>query len=167
MKYEITDHQFRKFQESYEVTFYEFLAEEKLGLLCDLPLGKDIWRHNPVLKQMICSRSIGKLIADLTKEPQIRVLMDLCAENTTIDLSKISFQGALCCAVFSPLDGSLTVYKTELPAEIAEKSYVVIYGKGNSRYVINENDPDSARLKKMGYVFGDRLKVEDFPFAYH
>ena len=44
--------------------------------------------------------------------------------------------------------------------------YLIAYAQPKTLYILNENDPNTQILKKLGYAFGDHLKDEFHPIVY-
>lgn len=54
----------------------------------------------------------------------------------------------------------------ELLQEQAHRYLMVAYTHATSIYVLEENDPQTHELKRLGYVFGDKLSDRDHPLVY-
>lgn len=167
MRVDITAQQYTSFQNNHEISFANFLSAGELAILKATNQNRNNFQGNPLVKKVLLRRDLGLIIHELTKAPQIRLLEDQFVEHKTINVSDLAFQGVLIGALFHLETGEVTFFHPDKELIIEKKTFLVVYGQGNSLYIKNEKDPFVHELKKCGYCFGDRLKPVDFPFIYH
>jgi len=166
MQYEITAAQLNHFKKEGEITFESLFDDSVRQVIANHQTGEDLFRKEAKIRSIVLNPKIGKLIYELIEKRPIRLLYDRIVEKSTIDLNHLSFQGVLIGVLFPFSENTITFFSVEHPKEIEEPALLVVYGATNARYVLHEQDPNTARLKKMGYTYGDRLKTEDFPYIY-
>lgn len=153
--------------------------------------GRDVWRSDTALSKQILSHSLANLAADLFKKPILHLAFDQLLRTTNqpgfphllpSSLQSTSSIQPLAGAVLIHLSGSPLASEfipsslenviffspdVEIPWEIffqlSHQSYLLIaYAPPEAIYVLEKKDPQTHALKKLGYVFGDRLQN-----AYH
>jgi hypothetical protein len=167
MRIDITAKQHARFTADREISFNDLLSEEERLILSRFTTGRNLWMKEAAIKKILSKRSIVEIIHELTKASQIRLLFDERIGKGEVDLSKVCVQGILFYILICIETGAITFVDKEKISTITTPTFLAIYGKGDSVYIFNELDPHTHELKKLGYVFGDRLKPNDFPFVYH
>jgi hypothetical protein len=167
MRIDITAKQHAQFTANLEISFGDLLTEEDRLTLARFTTGHNLWMKNSSIKKILSNRSIAEIIHELTQAPQIRLLFDARMDKGEVDLSKFCVQGILFYILICIETGNVTFVQKDKISAITKPTFLAIYGKAESIYIFNERDPHTHQLKKLGYVFGDRLKSTDFPFVYH
>lgn len=166
MQYEITPAQLSHFRKKGEITFEALFDDSVRKAISHFRQGEDLFRTEEKIRSVVLNTSVGKLIFELLGKKPIRLLHDAIVQNQTLDLSHLCFQGVLIGALFPFSDNVITFFSVDHPIEVTEPALLAVYGENNARYVLHEQDPNSSRLKKLGYAYGDRLKIEDFPYVH-
>lgn len=166
MQYEVTAAQLNHFKKNGEISFEAVFDDSVRKAISIFRQGEDLFRREEKIRSVVQSPKIGKLIYELIGKKPIRLLHDAIVQKQTIDLNHFCFQGVLIGVLFPFAENIVTFIALDRPKEVIEPALLAVYGESNARYVLHEQDPNSSRLKKLGYVYGDRLKIEDFPYVY-
>ena len=169
MKTDITAQQLSYFKNNGHIRFDNFpLDFEHILAAADQSKDKrDLWRHSPPLEKMI-RRTLSPLALAITAKKAVRLVSDqwLEAEPPLTRMQDLfCFQGLiLLCTLTSE---ALDFYEpSSLTSALSPKSYLVLFGLENTRFIENLKDPHAAALKKMGYGYGDALKNEFHPLIF-
>jgi hypothetical protein len=167
MKFEITVKQINYYKVHKELAFEQVLDSAVYALISGLTNRVNLWRISDPVKIAISGDLIGQIIHELAKKKPIRILYDAVIEQGEFCALDLPFQGALMTLVV-PLDEEVVNFvAADKPVLISKKSYIVVYGEANSRFMIREEKSEFvAEMKKMGYASGDKLKQDEFPFIY-
>lgn len=137
--------------------------------------GFDLWREEELVARLVRRRSLAETAADLFKTVPLRLAFDqlllpgVFADQAPQTLEQITPIGGVVGAVLIPLEGESIGYATYLRATTPicwnrrEATLLVAYCESRAQYLYNPGAPQAHRLKKMGYVFGDRLREESHP----
>jgi len=163
----------------------------------------DIWRNNPVMKNIILCPGFAEIAFSLTKVRPIRIAFDQSFFSTknpipffqqTLSLYDISsIQGIICgcmlhlspsfitqpshtrnnSSALVPLtqkEGNGIFFAPSLPLSFDYLIHIphivqllIVYGSDKSVYIYQKTQPQTHALKKLGYIFGDRLKDSTHP----
>jgi hypothetical protein len=155
-------------------------------------VGRDLWRDDEIVKNLVCSRGLAQLAAQLFHHNVLHLAFDQALRTalrpgfpsaTPATLQQKSCIQPLAGAVLIRLSGeshpsSMLPKKREnavlfapnllLPWEIffqePHNSFLLIaYAPAKALYVLEKNDPNVHGLKKLGYVFGDNLNNQHHP----
>ncbi len=155
-------------------------------------VGHDVWRESEPLRKKILSRSFAEVGAELFKKTSLHIAFDQILRtgvkpsfpqklpSTLNEITSIyPLAGALLFRLlktatsseFIPALPENGIYLSpdkiipwELFFQFPHQSYLLIaYANPESVYILQKQDPHTHALKKMGYVFGDRLKNETHP----
>lgn len=164
MQFAITRDHRHIFKEQGFITFDDLLKEEEIALVLHhyQKGARDSWRHNEKLKNLIFKRAYIRLVADLLHADNLRLAYTEYTDKVAPLEETSSFQtlkGALI------LNEQATVINTSTPFE-CEEGLVIAFCDRITVYVRNDNDPFTHDLKKMGYVFGDRLRDDTHPLLH-
>ncbi|MBS0648579.1 MAG: hypothetical protein JSS10_05060 [Verrucomicrobia bacterium] len=158
-------------------------------------VGHDLWRDDKTLQDLVCNRGLAQLAAQLFEQKTLYLAFDQALRTTRRcgfpSLAPTTLQRKSCIqpltgAVLIRLSGeshpsSMLPKKREnvvllspdllVPWEMffqePDQSFLLIaYASAKALYVLEKNDPHVHLLKKMGYVFGDRLNSEHHPVLY-
>jgi hypothetical protein len=168
----------------------EFRSAEEL-----YKVGHDLWRDDPILRKKVTSRALAKLVGDMVKKETLYLAFDqLFRTGATpgfpgrlpASLNAISCIQPLAGALLLHLSGTsfpspllssrpenvmLLSPKLTIPwetfFELPHQSYLLIaYAAPEARYVLEKKDLHTHALKKLGYVFGDRLQADHNPILF-
>lgn len=166
MRYDIPASELSLFEKNHEISFESFFSLDEHEILSHPKQGRFLFQKEEAIKKILTQHKLGETLFQLAKKRPIRLLVDWVEKKGKIDFSKISFQGIM-IGIIVPHDQNLTTFfSSEVLPEITTPSYVALFGESNALYIHNPKDPHTHDLKYQGYVFGDRLKIEDFPFVY-
>lgn len=200
MKFAVVgEHRFH-FETHQNIEFEELLSNEQIDALnhaIDKTLdggdpftqGRDLWRHNPIIKQAVASRRLAEIAGQLVDKRPIRIGYVQLLEKGSysqwsepVSLREISpFQG-LVCGLFLCLqesdeeetpfpvipgsglfvDSNQKIDFTTLPP----RYLLITYLEEVSLYIARDKDPLAHYLKPFGYNYGDRLKTRTHPLIY-
>lgn len=166
MNFEITASQESFFNRNGQIAFEGLFTEEELSYLATLKKGYNHWQSDERIKKIVLSKDIGKLIFALTQKRPARLLFDRIAEDETINLQQVCFQGVLIGVLISLTSNLITFISADKEMVVEAPHLLIVYGESNVRYIFCENDSYAPFLKKKGYVYGDQLKMEDSPYLY-
>ncbi len=169
---------------------FEFHSAEEL-----FKAGRDLWREDTIIRKRVLSHNLAELGADLFRKKSILLAYDQLLrtgakpgfpQKLPLTLNEMSsivpLAGALLLHLsgpqipseFIPRQPENVVFLSpdmiipwELFFQLPHQSYLLIaYAAPESVYVLQKKDPHTHALKKLGYVFGDRLKHEHHPLLY-
>ncbi len=157
--------------------------------------GHDLWREDETLRKKILSHPFAEIGAELFKKSPLHIAYDQLFRtgskpglpnklpSTLNEISSIyPLAGALLIHLSGPatpselipsqhenviyLSSEMTI-PWELFFQLPHQSYLLIaYAIPTSVYVLQKKDPHTHGLKKLGYVFGDRVKHDHHPIIY-
>ena len=190
MRYTITSQQLDYFRREGHIEFETLFSKEeaeKLRSLLDqsrlsLGTGRDLERGNPPLRKAMQLSRVGQAASELFAKKPIRLafsqyvpqyrkiiaLEDISSVTETygcalINLSSDPFPDF----PYLPMEmGDVGFYERKFPIDFTALELPVLllaFAKDKARYQIQENDPDTHHLKKLGYGFGDRLTDATHP----
>ncbi len=168
----------------------EFRSAEEL-----YRVGRDLWREDEAIRKKVLSHNLAELAADLFKKKTIHVAFDQLLRTGSkpgfpgqlpSTLNEISSIFPLAGAILIHLSGLPAPYELipsqreniiylspdktipwELFFQTPHQSYLLIaYANPESVYVLQKKDPHTHALKKLGYVFGDRIKHDNHPIIF-
>jgi hypothetical protein len=134
---------------------------------------RDLWREQPILRQLACSRRICRpAVALIQKNPLLLVCDQWIPPLTVLSPPRLSehlgFQGLLCGALLI-LDGAdagnIRFFHPERLPITSESQLLIAYGSLQTVYIYNPRDFAQSFLKQLGYSFGDRLKTDTHPLC--
>lgn len=168
------------------IEFEELLSEEEAHALCNEVIennlsGRDVWRKNKLFQKVSLRKQLAEIAANLTKKYPLRIgydqllfVADALKEVTLSEMSSI--QGLVGGCILHLTDGknhkigSGTFFGKNTPIlfeELCENTHLlIVYAEESSIYTFQESDPYTHALKKLDYVFGDRLKNTTHPILY-
>ena len=156
--------------------------------------GRDVWRGSAEIRDIVRSKTLGRLIGALLHADKLRLAYDqVLGSGKTEPLTKSrhleffsSVQGLVGGLILclegngegsgdtlwptTPGNGVFVKSRTSIPFEALSEfegcRYLLIaYSVPKSIYVRNENDPHTNDLKTLGYSFGDSLKENTHPIV--
>lgn len=164
MQVEITAKQLNHFREFGVLALENVIDEKTFETIKNCRVKLDAWRYDEIIYKGVASKLVGQVIFELVKKRPIRILTDSIVENETVEASHMPFQGIMMGAVIPFEENLVTFFTPEKSMTIAEKSYVVVYGENNARFVMRDEVTSlTKQMKDLGYSFGDRLKTKNFP----
>lgn len=168
----------------------EFKSAEEL-----FRVGHDLWRDDEVLRKKILSHNFAEVGAELFKKNSLHLAFDQLLRTGSkpgfpkqlpSTLNEITSIYPLAGAVLIHLSGTTSpseiipsqrenvIYLSpemtipwELFFQSPHQSYLLIaYANPESVYVLQKKDPHTHALKKLGYVFGDRVTHDHHPIVF-
>jgi len=190
MRYTITSQQFDFLRKEKHIEFEGFFSETRVEMLKSLldaareknPTGRDLERNNRSLYKALKFSKLGQATAALFNKSKLKVAFTQYyppyhSIDALEDLSCITelVGGALINLSSEPMPdfpylpmeaGDIGFYRREFPIDFTELEIPVLliaFATQNSRYKLQEKDPHTHLLKKLGYGFGDTLLEETHP----
>lgn len=164
MRYELISQQLMQFQKDRVLALEHFLEEREIDVLLAAPYKRDLFREHRILHKLGVGTKVCDLVKELTDCSLIRLLFDQkFAKDEVLDFSEINISNLLIACMISLEDYSATFVETKEPIVFSEASYVIVYAKHPPLYLYAEKDFLQNMRKQKGYMYGDRLKIEDFP----
>lgn len=165
MRYEVTAAQIKHYAVHKTITFEQFLSPKEKEHISHLVDKQDVWKEDLFLRKFLLSTCMGDILFAFTEKNPIRLIMDISSSSFKLDLNELPFVGLLGYFVIQKGEDSITFFDATVPIDITTPSYLALYGEHASIFVEKEHTPFAYALKKRGYVYGDRLKNEDFPYV--
>jgi hypothetical protein len=157
--------------------------------------GRDLWRDDATLRKKELSHTFAQLAADIFKKPILHLAFDQILRTAATpgfpnqipsSLNAISSIQPLAGALLLHLSGSSPPFDLiprchenvmllspdltipwEFFFQLPHQSYLLIaYAVPESVYVLRKEDPHTHALKRLGYVFGDRLTHDHHPIVF-
>lgn len=157
--------------------------------------GRDLWRDDATVRKQVLSRSLAELAADIFKKKTLHLAFDQLLRTTTQTGFSNQIPSSLqAISSIQPLAGALLIHLSGTPIssefipssrenvmlfspnlvipweiffQLPHQSYLLIaYAPAEALYVLEKKDPHTHALKKMGYVFGDRLQHAHHPIVF-
>ncbi len=187
MQMHLTAQQLRLYAQCGWIEFEEFLTQKQCqDLLQEIerifrkrggstyPMGRDLWQESKKLQQVFCSRLFSDAVSTLSGKKPLQLACDQwIPEETSLSplnmQAHLSLQGLVCGCLLS-LEGEKAGYvrfchPDRLPLFEKQPQLLIAYGSLQTIYIHNPLDPNNARLKELGYSFGDRLRPKTHPLC--
>lgn len=179
MKYSISREQQFFFEQQHYIEFDELLTPGEQKSLVEATKKivldtRDLSHTTPLVKEITHCHRLAKLASELTRVRFLRFGFDqvLCPPVAIGNLhNEVCIQG-LMCALFICLDGDAvgrgifaqaTADLATLPLDPEKRYFVIGWAEEKALYRLEPKDLHTHQLKKLGYVFGDRLKEQWHP----
>lgn len=190
MKYQITAEQHHFFSQNHYIQFEELFSASECAALVDVVHNsgkkRDLVQSEPRIKQTLLSPHLAGIASELCLKRPLRYAFDeVISEKPTFSTlsSERCIQGLelammLCIkegqnaefGIFATALGSATFFHPELAVSsesfCGELALLVGWCSERSLYVCNMRDPFVHELKRLGYVFGDKLKSTTHPIVW-
>jgi len=177
MRYSITSQQLDYLRKEGTLEFAGIYSEEKIAILKELlekavsDTGRDLQRANPPLLKTLNPSMLGQIASQLYQKKQIKIAFTqtLPCYPEPMTLSEISsvtevFGGALIDLKTGDVHFYLPDTLIDFPNE--SEKLLVVFSTEKARYTLQEKDPHTHSLKKLGYSSGDRLGDETHPLIH-
>lgn len=130
-------------------------------------IQRDLFRNDPSIKKFIL-QNLAPIALELTKKNALHLACDQWIDSPLSGPMKslFCFQNLACIFVFSPSEEGciLEVFEpSSLSSRIPAEAYIVVFAQENGVLVENPKDPYTLQTRKLGYVYGDRLRNEFHP----
>ena len=190
MRYTITSQQFDYLRRERHIEFEAFFSREEaetLKILLDTArannaTGRDLERGNfPLIKALKISR-LAQAASALFHQKQMKIaftqyyppyksidaLEDLTSVSETLGCALLNLSlDPLPDFAYLPIEmGDVGFYENEFPIDFTDLERPVLliaFATKKARYKLQEKDPHTHLLKKIGYGFGDILAEETHP----
>lgn len=148
-----------------------------------LKSGYDLQREDPALLKALSLSMLGQMGAVLFKHKKLRIafLQYFPLYGKTASIAEISSMTDIAGAVLINLSGdkiphlpylphavgSGTFYDLHFPLSFSELDapfLFIAFAGDKARYILQETDPHTHALKKLGYGVGDRITIQTHPF---
>lgn len=171
MKYSIPREQQFFFEQNGYIEFDGLLSpaeQKKLIDACKPGLSRNFSHRSDAIKAITHSRRLAALASQLTHTKLLRFGFDqLFTEKIYTDLCI----NGLICLLFIEIDSpeghaffaKFPVNTETLPLKPNERYFVIGWADEKAQYMLEPKDPHTHELKKLGYVFGDRLQEKWHP----
>lgn len=188
MRYTITSQQFDFFHREGHIQFEGLYSEDEVGILKlllkenDDGTGRDLHAKNITLQKAMFLSRLGQVVTALTKEKPLFLAFSqfIPPYKKAATLEEISSLTEVCCLAiinlcedplphmeYLPDDiGGVGFYQTTFPIDYPKLKLpllLIAFTTEKARYKIQENDPYTHALKKLGYGVGDRITTETHP----
>lgn len=166
MRYTITTSQLSYFETEGFVELEGLYTEDEMKELKSLfslahqvnASGRDLERENPPLTAALHLPKLGQIANQLTNVKPLRLAFtQLYPPFSVKGLHAVSSISELVVGVLLDPETGAALFLSP-KAEIDLTGFLLIgIAKATARYVLQENDPHTHLLKKLGYAFGDKL----------
>ncbi|NGX38329.1 MAG: hypothetical protein K1000chlam2_01502 [Chlamydiae bacterium] len=190
MRYTITSQQLDYFRREGHIEFETLFSveeAEKLRSLLDTArlsqgMGRDLERGNPPLRKAMELSRLGQTAYGLFAKKPLRLafsqyvpqyrkiiaLEDISSVTETYGCMLLNLSpNPLPDFPYLPMEmGDVGFYERKFPIDFTALELPVLFlafARDVARYQLQENDPDTHHLKKLGYGFGDRLNNDTHP----
>lgn len=177
MRYTITSSQLNFFRKEGQVEFedlYSSIEIVSLKALLDQASapthsGRDLERDNPPLLSALHTPRLGQLAANLFVKKRLRIVFTQYGPffEGTLPIETISSMSETCGgAIVNLATGVVTFYTAQFPLDFAalQTPYLfIVFATDRARYRLQESDPFTHQLKRLGYGFGDLITEETHP----
>jgi len=177
MRYTITSSQLNHFRKEGFIDFEDLLEKEKLDTLKKLldseivknPTGRDLQRENlPLIHAMHFSR-LCQIASALFRKNRLRIgftqYQHFFENNASIEeISSLSETLGGC--IIDLTSAVVSFYDSKSPIDFSKlktSCLFIVFVSEKSRYKLQEKDPYTHLLKKLGYGFGDQLTDATHP----
>lgn len=194
MQMHLTTQQIRLYAQCGWIEFEEFLSKEQCSdLFQDIQrilqkrekrrflstealyqIGRDLWRDSEKLQKTFCSKHFSQAVSTLSGKKPLQLVCDqwIPEEKTFSPLNMeahLSMQGLVCGSILV-LEGEKAghvrfCHPNRLPLFEKQAQLLIAYGSMQTIYIHNPADPNNARLKDLGYSFGDKLRPKTHPLC--
>jgi hypothetical protein len=159
-------------------------------------VGRDVWRQEGVVSRLVQNRAMAQIGAELFKESRLLLAFDQSLRATaTVGLIEIepmslaemsSIQplagaalvrlkgGAMPSPLLPPLETDVVFITPQLQIpwplffQESHHSFILIaYAPAKAQYLLEKKDLHTHELKKLGYVFGDRIRPPHHPVVFN
>ena len=141
--------------------------------------GHDLWRRHDAVAKLVCRKELSETASSLFETKPLRLAYDqflpadrgapiyclpLCAPGATLTNTS-SLQGVVGGLLlrFSDGAGIFLGPHAMAPLDTAQDYLLIVYAQRTTLYWPEPADPHAHGLKRLGYVFGDRLSDEFHP----
>lgn len=178
MKYHISREHHFFFEQHRYIEFEGLLSNQELDHLARA-IGKyskqvrDLFRASDEVRKIVQMSRLAKIASELTHKRHLRLGFDQVVQ-TPLALNILEQQ----CCITGLVAGLLIdlddptgrgIYFAPaldtgvLPLEANKKYFLIVWADARAQYILQQQDPHTHELKKLGYVFGDRLKEKWHP----
>lgn len=145
----------------------------------------DVWRTNDALKKIILKPTLAEVAAQLSKVQPIRIAHDRLLEGPLAKEPLNLIETSSIRRVVSGVVIQLESYDGEEPLVPKKKGsgiffapyhplvfpkgcklLLIVYTEVKALYIRELRDPNCHALKKLDYVFNDRIRTETHPILY-
>lgn len=178
MRYTITSQQFDHLRKEGSCDFAGMYSEEKIQVLKELlqkaapQTGRDLERANPPLFKTLNPSMLGQIASELYRKKQIRIAFTQVLPSFTelASLEEIASVSEVFGGCILDLEsGDVTFYMPQTPIDFPHlegEKLLIAFTTEKGRYIIQERDPQTHSLKKLGYGAGDRLTDATHPLIH-
>lgn len=145
--------------------------------------GHDVWRLKEAIKKVTLHKGLAEIALHLCKKKPLRIAYDQVIEGplskNPLNLIEASSIRRVVCGLTLQLDKASTAESPLVPKKQGSGVFfspfcqlnfpehchllMIAYTERTSQYIHEKRDPNLHALKKLGYVFGDRLKNDTHP----
>jgi hypothetical protein len=146
-------------------------------------VGHDVWRRDKAIKKVTVHKGLAEIASSLCKKSPLRLAYDQVIEGPLsrdlLNLIEASAVQKIVCGLTLQLDPT---FSTENPLVPKKRGagvffspfckldfptdchlFMIAYTVKIAQYVYEPHAPNMHALKQLGYVFGDRLRVDTHP----
>lgn len=177
MRFTITSSQLNYFRKEGQIEFEDlYTVEEALSLRAQLDQAqtvtqseRDLQRDHPPLMSALHVSRFGQLATNLFRKKRIRIAFTQYSPRyeAPVAIEAISsFSETLGGCIINLQSGVTTFYQAQFPIDfpsIAFPYLLIVLASDRARYKLQETDPCTHLLKRMGYGFGDLITEETHP----
>lgn len=145
------------------IEFESLISLEECSLLLSKPLGRDLWRKDSLIKKISTRRQFGEIATVLSCKKMIRIAFDQRI-NKPFNLQASCLEPVIALQI--PLSGEKVgsgIFLSPTTPLLENDSFLIVYCESTTVYQLNSEDPYTHSLKRLGYVFGDRVRNDTHP----
>lgn len=174
MKYQITAKQRHFFEKNGYIEFEELLSKKELDTLWHCyrqdPKKRDLVLRNPKVKEILFSPRFSQIASELSMTRLLRYgfdeVLSSCRFKDECCIQGLEIAMLLYIDPTAAKSANTIFFFPGLCPDIFEQAQtwlVFVWANRDAQYILNQKDPYTHELKKLGYVFGDRLKETTHP----
>jgi len=177
MRYTITSSQLNFFRKEGEIAFEDLYSSSEVGSLKELldvaketkQSGRDLERDNPPLISALRPTRLGQLAAGLFDKKRLRIVFTQYGPffEGSPSIEQISSMTDTRGGCILDLEsGKATFYHSQFALDFASLKppyLLVVFATDKARYRLQDSDPCTHQLKRLGYGVGDLITEETHP----
>jgi len=177
MRYTINSSQLNFFRKEGQVTFEELYSNIEIVSLKALldqarsvsGSSRDLQRDNPPLLSALHTSRLGQLAVGLFGKKRLRIAFTQYGQvvEGAAPIEQITSMTETCGGCIIDLQtGVTTFYNALFPIDFPSLQHpylLVVFATDKARYRVQETDPHTHQLKRLGYGSGDQITEETHP----
>ncbi|MCP5504885.1 MAG: hypothetical protein H7A41_07005 [Chlamydiales bacterium] len=148
--------------------------------------GHDVWRRDESIKKVTLHKGLAEIASNLCKKSPLRIAYDQVIEGPlskdTLNLIEASSIRKVVCGLTLQLSIASSIENPFVPKKRGSgvffspfseldfpkdcHLFMIVYTEKLAQYVHETRDPNMHALKKLDYVFGDKMRSTTHPIVY-